>query len=99
HLYLHSFPTRRSSDLMLKVFAPIEAKFPEIVVSKAFTALKIPTSAQIPIPIITMVRMVRSNWLLMESSAMRTFSQNSENIFLVLFLVRLQTSDKVTEFL
>ena len=46
---------------MLKVFEPIEAKLPEIEFSIAFTALKIPTKAQMPIAIITTVKMVLNN--------------------------------------
>ena len=46
---------------MLKVFEPIEAKLPEIEFSMAFTALRMPTKDQIPIPIITTVKMVLNN--------------------------------------
>ena len=56
------------------------AKFPEIEFSKASTALKIPTNDQIPIPIITMVSMVLSSWVLIESKAISIFSLNNPSM-------------------
>ena len=63
----------------------MEAKFPEIVFSKAEITVKIPTNAQIPIAIIKTVKTVRNNCVLIEPSAIRIFSlyQTFQNIFRV----------------
>jgi hypothetical protein len=65
---------------MLKVLAPIDAKSDEMVFSNAETTVKIPTKAVIPMAIISTVRMVRNNWVLIEPKAIRTFSRNNLNI-------------------
>ena len=68
---------------MLKVLEPIEAKSEESVFSKAATTVKMQTNAVIPIAIINTVRMVRKSCVLMEPSAIRTFSLNNFNIMRV----------------
>ena len=68
---------------MLKVLAPIEAKFPDKVFSKAATSVKIPTKAVIPMAIMSTVKMVRSICVLMEPKAIRTFSLRSFKFILV----------------
>src|SRR6218665_2592374 len=65
----------------LKVFAPIEAKSDESVFSRAAVNVKMPTKAQIPRPMINTVRIVRSNCVLIEPIAIRTFSLNNFSIF------------------
>mgnify|MGYP000571679329 CR=1 FL=1 len=65
---------------MLKVLAPIEAKSEEMVFSKAETTVNIPTKAVIPIAMIKTVSVVRNNWVLIEPTAIRTFSLNKFSI-------------------
>jgi len=66
---------------MLKVLAPIDAKLEETVFSKAETTVKILTNAVIPIAIITTVKIVRSNWVLIEPNAILIFSFTNRAIY------------------
>lgn len=63
-------------------------------------ALKMPTSAMIPIAMIKTVRIVRNIWLFIESMAILIFSRTNENINWVYklfpFKVRLTKGNKVT---
>ena len=69
--------------LILKVFAPIDAKSEEMVFSSAETTVRILTKAVIPIAIIITVRTVRNNCVLIEPNAIRIFSLNNFNIIMV----------------
>ena len=62
------------------MLAPIEVKSLVIVFSKALTALKIPTSAVIPMAIIRTVKIVLKSCVLILSNAILTFSRNKPNI-------------------
>ena len=62
---------------MLNVLEPIEAKSVDKVFSNAATTVKMHTSAVIPIAIINTVKMVRRSCVLIELSAILTFSLKS----------------------
>jgi hypothetical protein len=67
---------------MVNVFAPILVKLLVMELLMPSIEVRIPTSAVMPMAMISIVRMARSHWLRIESKATFTFSLNSCRYFL-----------------